>query len=153
MKIRNGFVSNSSSSSFICVVNSNNKVIPEKHELFIDNEYKIGEHNTGEYQFGWQTSVYNDVISKINFSYIQAKILEEKGNSEPIKMLEELLTDIYKIDKIKWTNIDAFYIDHASSAEEDRNCEMFESKESLMNFIFDSGSYIDNDNDNREDYY
>lgn len=40
------------------------------------------------------------------------------------------------------------YIDHQSSAAEDRNTEIFDDKETLAQFLFDGDSYIHLDNDN-----
>ena len=160
MKIRKNLVSNSSSSSFIVISDG-------KHEQEISVEegvFVIGEY--GEHEFGWQEERYSDVYSKINFCYIQAK---EIDNKDYMNMLEEVLKEKFpEINTLVsvlggWDSEDetiehpvfgsvmkmkCSYIDHQSSACEDQNLEMFESKEILKNFLFNRSSYIQNDNDN-----
>jgi hypothetical protein len=74
-----------------------------------------------------------------------------------LKMLEKVIKENSNVLEIEWNVSDDMdaegkdwaYIDHASSAVEDQNMEIFESEEVLKNFIFGSGSHIELDNDNR----
>lgn len=143
MKIRNGYVSNSSSSSFIVISDNGKLCFPKKQDV-----YYLGED--GEYEFGWQIEDYFDMDSKINFAYIQAST--DQGW---LKMLEDVLYEYvgYSITPTitkKWDHpkLKHACIDHQSSASEGENTEMFESKEKLIAFLFNPDSYIHNDNDN-----
>ena len=149
MKIRKGFVSNSSSSSFIVIGDG-----PLK-ELKIDGTVIIGQH--GETEFGWENTVYDGVWSRINFAYLQAV-----DRSEWLEMLEDILKEhlgcteiVYLINTSYDEKPDSEhgpyvrgYIDHQSAACEGSNTEMFESKEKLKQFLFCADSYIQGGNDN-----
>lgn len=121
--------------------------------IFFDGatEYVVG--NRGETQFGWGPEVIDDIHSRINFAYLQSiegknekwlKMLEDviKGNSE-IKTIRYVITDKCDDKDKVWG-----YIDHQSSAVEDKNTEIFENKRVLKDFIFGVKSKIVLDNDN-----
>jgi len=149
MKIRNGFVSNSSSSSFVIV---NAKKGYEKLEPTQDSVYKIG--NCGTTEFGWGVEDITDIHSRINFALIQALLTNREDwigmienvileNSDSIKELEFSITvDYNNKEKIHG------YIDHQSSACEGENVEIFKNKKNLKDFIFGKNSSIHLDNDN-----
>lgn len=160
MKTRKGFVSNSSSSSFIVISEG-----PQDAKLRIDdNVFILGEF--GEIEFGWQVRKYNDICSKINFCYLQARESDNQDYKDMLeKVLKEKFPDIHTILPILgdwncdektiehpvWGNdiqMRYGYIDHQSSAYEGQNIEMFESEDKLKNFLFNNSSYIQNDNDN-----
>jgi hypothetical protein len=151
MKIRKGFVSNSSSSSFI-VISSRNL-----HDYRVFGDYVIGDE--GECEFGWDVKTYYDIPSKINFTYMQAKYVK---NDNWLNMLYKVIKEHTGCDKVRsnltidWTNKEKRqgYIDHQSASIEGENTEIFESPESLKNFLFSSHSYIEtgNDNDNTWEY-
>lgn len=156
MKTRHGFVSNSSSSSFIVIADGELEN-PTNHYRDSGEPYKIFA-NGGEYEFGWQREEYSDAASKINFAYIQATIMDSRGGDRKYQsMVEDAIVEYYGAS----CAYDAYqpsctyglgpYIDHASSASECENMEMFKSPEALKQFLFCSGSYIQNSNDN--DYY
>lgn len=159
MKTRLGFVSNSSSSSFIVISNSGDLERFNLHhfvwEKYSDNTLLIGI--SGETEFGWQHEEYNDIDSKINFAWIQAKYLEECGKAEPMEMLLRVLKEYTGANEIKsvmslaWNDESGkkhAYIDHQSAASEGANTEMFDGENSLKAFLFNPRSYIRNGNDN-----
>ena len=87
MKIRKGFVSNSSSSSFIVI-----KGNPAQDEIEKNKEYAQGfaydnnecpgtltlpNSNVGINEFGWENTVYEAFGSKLNFCALQILYLKE----------------------------------------------------------------------------
>ncbi len=153
MKIRNGFVSNSSSSSFI-VINNENIFFEslDKNTLLIPDDFG------GETEFGWEVEDYRDFGSKLNFAYIQTTYVNKELKEKWISMLEKVLKEKLHINNVvvnlteEWNpeekNKKWGYIDHQSCAVEGKNTEMFDSKENLIAFLFSGNSYIHTDNDN-----
>lgn len=168
MKERTDFVSNSSSSSFI--VNSKN-IIYTKNDLkslvndmtlwtYDDIDYRlIPCGHIGEICFGWDFRFYKELGDKINFCAIQAIYAKNSNycdkNVDYWKMLVDVLHEILEDDSVKF--IEEYkavghshcYIDHQSSAQEGCNMSMFQSKESLKEFLL-TDSYIEGGNDNDE---
>lgn len=143
MKIRNGFVSNSSSSSFIVINNSGTKVHPPHSDSLTINM------TDGEYQFGWQVEEYYDFNSKFNWCYIIATYSDEDEMLRLHQMLTEAIEEELGVPvEVNWNAKSEYdyYIDHGSV--EDHNKAMFDSKEDLKAFLFDPASYIHNTNDN-----
>ncbi len=154
MKTRNGFVSNSSSSSFICIDYS--PLTDERFNVFTtDNCILVVDGSNGITEFGWGPETITDSWSRLNFCYLQALYANRQ---EWIIMLEKLLEKRCGISEVEWDinleydNTCYVYIDHQSCASEDRNTEMFDSETNLEHFIFGKGSKIvlDNDNSNNE---
>lgn len=152
MKIRQGFVSNSSSSSFIVIGNKQIKIPDIKSKVL-----NIPEDFGGKYQFGWERETSSDIGSRINFAYIQAVYLDRLSKKPSyVKMLENLLKESFGVLEVSWhLEIDKFdessyeaYIDHQSSATEGQNVEMFKSVNKLRKFIFAPDSLIQTGNDN-----
>lgn len=145
MKIRNGFVSNSSSSSFIVISEDESTYRPPT----LSANFFIGDD--GRNDFGWQDERYWDFESKLNFAFLQAKAASEDNNDNWTDMLWVVLGECGAIeideDMDKWS-----HIDHQSAYCEGENCEMFESEEQLRNFLFNTSSYIQCENDNEKEY-
>jgi hypothetical protein len=140
MKTRLGFVSNSSSSSFIIIDAKNGYDKIETEEL---------NNALGQNDFGWEIDDYKSIHSRINFAYLQALYHDFEKQEDLIKMIEEVIKDNSNVKEIKWgINLDNSYIDHQSNASEGKNIEMFESKQMMKDFIFGKDSYIHTDNDN-----
>jgi hypothetical protein len=146
VKCRVGFVTNSSSSSFI-VINATKGY--ETLPAYTDGVYRVGF--LGETEFGWMPRNIHDIDSRINFAYLQALTVD---NKEWVKMLEEVIKENSEVKEINflltddWNSPSYGYIDHQSCASEGENTEMFTSKDTLKDFIFGEGSYIHTDNDN-----
>ena len=146
MKTRTGFVSNSSSSSFIVINAKTGHNFPNwDSHLIVDSSF-------GETEFGWGPETITGIGSRVIFAYFQAKY---DNNDKWIKMLENCITSNTDVETIEWkVNIDDWdsedhgYIDHASCACEGENTEMFGGPALLRDFIFGKGSKIVLDNDN-----
>jgi hypothetical protein len=131
MKTRHGFVSNSSSSSFILI----------SDRLTMDHQHGTNLLQ-GEYEFGWEQNLYDGVASKVNFSLLIGSVEQIEQTKRVFKeytghdLDEEEVEDVLRMG----------YIDHQSVCEENR--EMFESDEKLRYFLFNPYSLIETDNDN-----
>lgn len=140
MKTRTGFVSNSSSSSFV-IISSSGKT--ETANTYLHDVVSI----RGETQFGWQEKTYDGWMSKANFAKIQTSYFDCPKKELSEHMLDKVIMAHTGAAYIEW-GVEDGYIDHQSSAVEGENIEMFESEEVLHNFIFNCDSCIINDNDN-----
>ncbi len=161
MKIRSGFVSNSSSSSFIVIGTATPKDIAKLRGQWGGKKDLIIIPDLGCHQFGWESTKYTHFWDRVFFAWIQAASMQKKrekgGRPEWMRMLNKVLKNKLKVKNIYWNGVslnfneetkDWCYIDHQSAAIEGRNTEMFESEEALINFLFASDSYIQGGNDN-----
>lgn len=164
MKIRTGFVSNSSSSSFLVIGASGNY----DHEFYKSRIGKGIEFNgeSSTVEFGWGPETIYDVESRINFAYLQTLantdptsvifINSLDGEKTWLDLLEKVIKNYTGATDIIWGITDNSdvkdktfgQIDHQSSAYEGENTQIFESEEVLKRFLFDVESKIELDNDN-----
>jgi len=146
MKMRYGFVSNSSSSSFIVISNIGgwDKVNPNQ----IKDDCLVVDSSLGCSEFGWEQDTHCDCGSKIIFASLQAQYVIEK-HPEYMDMLNKVITEYVGCKGVAHDSTDDLgYIDHQSASYEGDNTEMFHSEEDLKNFLFNYASYIETDNDN-----
>ena len=152
MKTRDGFVSNSSSSSFIVIEKGAHT---ELVGAFAKELLKLG--HAGETEFGWGPDDVYGAFSKINFAFLQSE-----ANPEWRAMLERVVLAQTGASSLEWALTSEFvakaekegsgltwgYVDHQSAACEGQNIELFDSEEVLKDFLFNPASYIHLDNDN-----
>lgn len=162
MKVRSGFVSNSSSSSFIVIGTASLEDIRKLRGQWGGKDNLSITPNLGCHQFGWENEKYSHFWDRVFFAWIQAASMRRSrakgGRPEWMKMLNKVLKTNLKVKKIHWNvsldtpqsgNWDDWcYIDHQSAACEGSNIEMFESEKKLVNFLFSPASYIQGGNDN-----
>jgi len=171
MKIRSGFVSNSSSSSFIVDISDVFMIqhMPEKLKdtktLYVP--YIFG----GEFEFGRQRQNYKDFGSRLNWAYMQAKYAQNAANHykteeekyrawskedikfydeiskrNDIQLLEEVLKEHLNIDKVEWKiRLDAEEYDGFTNS---KNMKSYPNED--IPFM---GGYIDHQSINREEDY
>lgn len=150
MKIRQGFVSNSSSSSFVVIGNENPSFA--YFDRYDDQHIALGLD--GETEFGWDYRKYSGVDTRINFAYLQTDCGK---NEQWLKLLEDAIMNYTGATSIDWRLTDEWnpergyvhgYIDHQSHASEGMNTEIFANEEVLTRFLFSDDSYIQGGNDN-----
>ena len=156
MKHRNGFVSNSSSSSFIVLSHGNKRVDP----ILPNNVLRIPRSREDEDEFGWGRTHCSDFGSKLNYAYMQALYADDNFLKERLfKVLRANLGMDITIEE-RLVLEDQFF---ESEAEEDAYYEgnsigridwqstygnssvpvdLFSSEENLDNFLFNPDSYV-----------
>jgi hypothetical protein len=141
MKKREGFVSNSSSSSFVVMGNGSNMLEEDFFKKFEFDEINVPDTFGGETEFGWQMEEYHDFGDKLNIAVLGARY--SSNEDERLKEIEDLLKKKFNVSKVVFDlNLDNGNIDH-QSFEESR--DVFNDLES---WLFDKDSYWQNGNDN-----
>jgi len=175
MKQRYGFISNSSSMSFIVFGTNNDEWLTEIPEYLIKCKPVAWDKTLKDWsitvpdkksnmEFGWQFKRYYEFGAKLNYALAQA--LGVKGNlsydyKEMIrKVLEKYIPDqaylhlLIDYNYFHWDSIKSRQcsIDHQSAYYEYREPYhyIFRSEELLERFLFNTGSYIQCGNDNEE---
>lgn len=173
MKIRNDFVTNSSSSSYIVSFDKN--IVPDS---FIEEGIKkvreyIDKFNMDTYEvcrideteFGWHWEIYKSFFSKINYLCMQIIINSDSKDRDwgpedlvsKVKKIKELLEEILQEElglKLNYEYATAaiqeweMIIDHQSCFSENGVDPIFLNKESLKRFLFSPYMYIVQGNDN-----
>jgi hypothetical protein len=159
MKERNGFVSNSSSSTFVIITHAGIDSCVQYLWRKLNGETLVIPTTLGGcYEFGWGPETIDDVGSRFNFAYLQALHAERDDwldmlNRTIMSRLEVADIDIqltvnHEDDEDADDTLIHGYIDHQSNAIEGENIEIFESIENLEGFLFGANTRIEVDNDN-----
>jgi hypothetical protein len=156
MKTRTGFVSNSSSSSFVVI--SEKEVTPLTYDTY-KAEYKGAQFilgRDGKKTFGCENEIYDMFRDKINWAALQAVYQNSMGNGHYIGLINRALVKLgYKEEDIIWEYLIGdrktfkAYIDHQSTFDESpENDKIFDSDDTLMRFLLNNDSYIRSGSDN-----
>ena len=177
MKIRYGFVSNSSSSSFI-VVSKNKYKIPTKEELGLSpltTFFAIPDSLGGNTEFGWGPDKFDTFADRLNWAAIGAVIKVSDVDSDchwyvnsyydrlkPSKAWKNKLIKVLKKDfgfaevSINFSDKDSDigYIDHQSApCDSPQNFEFFRTEKALRNWLYNNENVICCQNDNDDPYF
>ena len=107
------------------------------------NVYKGTCHIYGG-EFGWDENTFYDAATKASYAAVYAVLY---GKQEHRDMLEKVIKEQTKAEKVK-LHAENSYIDHQSLDPPAVALSVFESEETLRNFIFNPKSYLHTDNDN-----
>jgi hypothetical protein len=105
---------------------------------------KTLEIETGE--FGWEEEDYTDWQSKASYALTAANgSYGDNKQSKKMDMLEKVIQEHTGAASVVFLDLKYGYIDHQSYKVAD---EIFESEDTLKNFIFNENSVLHTDNDN-----
>jgi hypothetical protein len=104
--------------------------------------------------FGWEVQTYSDAPSKMSYVAIYVRDWVKGDQADYFKkMLDEMLVEhtgatyVQHPEEIEGDYDSGGYIDHQSVEDRDLD-HLFESKDTLKNFIFGRGNLLLTDNDN-----
>lgn len=104
-------------------------------------------------EFGWNQDTFNDVDSKLSYAWIYINDWAGNRKDQFMEMFRKVVLEhsgAQEICAVK-SNYDKYspygHIDH-KSVEDGQLDFIFESEETLKNFLFSPESYIETDNDN-----
>lgn len=162
MKNRFGFVSNSSSSSYV-VINKEGSVEKIPESAFDDFGKLRIPNDEGWYSFGGDERWYGAILDRINFAFCQLLYLceeefppkSESSGYDYYTMFNDALEQegikpnfILTAGQAKEVGQSIYgmsydlFIDHQSSAVEGQNLEIFANQDVLHDFLFNFGSGI-----------
>lgn len=162
---QNCWETNSSSTHSLTIVNES-----RRENVNIDDYTEFDGDGSGAFvftggEFGWEREEYSGFRSKMQYAYTlvvqddlsfssfdSKEIAEDYPDKSPqLIMLEKVLKDNIKgLNQFRYTT-GYYYVDHQSVDHMMR--DIFESEDSLTNFLFNCGSVFETSNDNDDDYY
>lgn len=138
MKTRNGFVSNSSSSSFVIIAEGGHQEPTPNWAM--SRVLHLGD-SVGETEFGWGPETIRGLGSRLNLAWI----LSENDSDRRYELEKALRERFPNIKEVEFHSTYP-YVDHQSF--DSMSDDVFRDEESLRNFLFLTGSEIHLDNDN-----
>lgn len=123
---------------------STHSVIIDTKSDFINISDKVITIGIGE--FGWGQYTYHDFYSRASYALTYAT---NYGDHEYVDLMKKVIEEHTGAEVIFNNQRNEYgesgYIDHQSV---DRAANIFNSEQSLKDFLFRSGSYFETDNDN-----
>lgn len=132
MKAREGFISNSSSTSFVVLGKKCNTTVKLHENVLVAD---------GFYEFGCAFEKFEGFESKLAFAYLQCK-----DYPEFLDTLEKVIIDYCGCSCVVWNIDEDSYVDHQSLYPESKEFEM--NYEYMKLFLFSNESYFKMGNDN-----